>query len=609
MSLNLQFQGVVHNTSGTPFTGDEVNYQAFFYNLTNTSSPSKWNTVRKTEVGVYSINLGDGDWLTQDGYVRNNDRVLICFWTPTTSSRNSSDLIEWSMVEFIIDGSLFYAQHVQIKSAMPPTCLFSITGSNHVENNVIINDIGCHDIHSWIYNTKQHRQLPTIYDQNIFINMNTLPDNSISIDWDDTSLTIHDPNTSYYHKYTQPNDYNINITLTNTSNLSCTSEFIKRIYWRPPITNFIIDNPTPNPVGEIGLGELVTFTNTTTNPDERAIIDNWYWNWVINDNGEFGDFTITSLINTSRDFAPTHQWHNPDIHTISLTTHWYNGFNYETQLLTKSITQKIWSIINGLTWSTPVSIDIPITFTPDIKGDIPHVIDVDYYIDIDKIQEHLTYDQQFDHTFIDYGSYNIIQDIGFHNGFKIIDQQQSFNINITSNIISSFYDSIGDCKSIIFISNSTIYNPPIINYHWKIYDNDTNELLVELSGSDKDTFQYMWPTIANYRVELFIQDQISNDTFSKIYNITECVTQDCPPPQPPIEIVRSQIPPTSGGIVGSHKKYRVKAEYLTKQLIELPLIKVIKKKKYIKVTVNLIRKRGLYDNTVVRVSSNTTNIS
>lgn len=79
--LNITFDGYIlhfHGGAAVP----NAYYQAYFQSRNAGSSSSRWGPVKQADAnGYYNFNLGDGDFLTQDGVAQANDRVIICAWT------------------------------------------------------------------------------------------------------------------------------------------------------------------------------------------------------------------------------------------------------------------------------------------------------------------------------------------------------------------------------------------------------------------------------------------------------------------------------------------------------------------------------------------------
>lgn len=562
MSINTTFTGNIFDPSGIQYPNIEVKYQLYFYRTNASSSPSIWSSTRTSELGQYNINLGDSDILTPEGVTNIGDRVVIAFWTPNTSIRSDDNLVAWGFIDIPLTTETEYIIDVQLKGPQTPVCDFEITGATTINNNVIARDIGSHDRHSWTYSGNTMYQEPSRYSQPIFYLMNTLPTDSIDISWGDDTWTNDDlPAIDYYHQYEIPNNYDITTYVTNTSGLSASQVFLWTIYYNAPVVNFTIDNDLPNPIGTSGLGEEVTFTNTTTDPDSHAINDGWTCDWTIED----GDYTATyngQLLT----FNPTHQFHSAGEHNITLVLHWYTGSEWATSTITKTVTQQAWTVSNGLNWTPPIYIQATNTYTPAITGSTSYITGVNYYIDGTMVYSDLPYDASFNYSFMYSDTHLIQQVIKYHNGFTSTTQIGSFNVVMSP--VANFSVSDDTCGD-IYTSDSEPGKPPIVMYKWKVFLNNVE--IASHSGAAEYTFRYNWPTApATYKIWHEVTDILGQTAnILKTYSVTTCKGGSTPLP-------------TGGGFVGGGVLYKERP---------LPKIKVALKKKEepkIIITVKLI---------------------
>ena len=91
MALNITFDGYTYDKDENVANSD-IKYQGLFFANGTASSATTWNNVRTVETtGYYNINLGDADWLGQDGVALTNAIVLIAFWkgSPLGDDRNA----------------------------------------------------------------------------------------------------------------------------------------------------------------------------------------------------------------------------------------------------------------------------------------------------------------------------------------------------------------------------------------------------------------------------------------------------------------------------------------------------------------------------------------
>lgn len=516
---NTVFQGNVYKSGGTKYlpTDPDVRFQAYFYKVNDSSSPSAWSGERLTERGQYSINLGDSDFLDQSGIALPGDKVVLVFWTPNTSARTDLDLVEWSMIEITLTSQIAYTTNTQTMDAQVPTCSFDITGGTEVNTDVFVNDLGSHNNYSWTFNTVDHFQEYQRYSETIF-EMSHLQLGSIDITWGDTSSSLNlDPGGSYPHQYTDSADYNQSVTVENPAGLTCNSGLSRRIFWTTPTADYSADNPSPDPIADTGLGQIVNFTPSITDPDTRAVADNWTVDWLINDNGAYGDFTVTDNGNGLA-YSPNHQWHNPGTFNVRMTLNWWDGFVWQTIFVNKNITQNVWVIVNGLDWISPVVPDVPITFTPDITGSSGYTPWVDYEIDGSLEYVDMTVTEEFDWIFIIGGSHEVKQIIHYHDGFTADTQELIFDVEM--NAISLFDYNETDC-GVRFTSNSVPGGGVIEDYKWEVFF-DGN--IID-TGPNNTEFYYAWPYPGNFIIKHTVTDSLPTSDYKITpFNDVQCKT-------------------------------------------------------------------------------------
>ena len=449
--------------------------------------------------------------------------MIICFWTPTTSVQTDTDLVQWGLIDITLTSASTYVKNVQIEDAFNPNVFFSLSGASTVSNDVFVNDTGCNDTHSWTYDGNTIQQAPSVSGIAMFSGMNTLSSTAIDITWGDTNTSNdQNPGNSYSHQFTASGDYTISTITENVSGLTSPWSDTRRIYWNPGAALFTIDNNTPDPVGTSGLGETVTFTNTTVDVDGRmnAAGFEWTWDWDIIDTGAYGTFT-QDLNGQAKTVSPTHQWRNPGNFNITLTLNYYDGFDWQTNNSILSITQGVWSVSTGLTWPEPVIQNVETVYTPNITGDTTYITDVDYNVNTVLTYPDYTYTQTVSHTFSTSASHTIRQIINYHTGFASDSVFEDFSIDMGS--IASFTYVDSTCGGKIFSDTSTPGLSPISYRLWEIINTDTSEVLATLT--DEVDFNYNWYQIGNYTVRLTVEDSstpASQDITSEDFNILSC---------------------------------------------------------------------------------------
>jgi hypothetical protein len=515
MALNISFIGNIYNKDGNIYTGNDVRYQLYFHKINSLSSNSIWSSTRLSEYGQYNINLGDGDILTQDGVQHNGDNVIIAFWTPNTSIKTDNNLIEWGFIDITLDGSSYYNYDVKLQGPLTPECNFSISGSINVNENVVLTDVSSNNLQEWEFGTITIYQEPTKYGQPIFYSMNTLPSDSIDISWGDGTFSNNQtPATTYNHEYTIPNDYTITVTVNNISELTDIDMFMWSIYYADPVINFNANTFSPLPSGISNLGENVTFTNTTTDPNGRSSIDGWHYNWSIEDLTYSVEYT-----NVLSSYSPEHQFHSSGEHSVSLTLFWYNGHEWLEKNIVRQINQLEWDVTNGLTWGEiPVYVHVEYIYTPTITGDTGYVDKVNYLIDGSISYSNLSVIQWFKYIFHYSDTHHIKQDVYYQSGFG--QKVKTFTFTIEMSPISDFVVSDDVC-GYVYTSTGEPGKQPITYYKWIVYLN--NMEIATLEGSTKSTFRYNWPTIGNFKIRHEITDSSEQTAFVlKNYDITSC---------------------------------------------------------------------------------------
>lgn len=407
--INVTFTGNIFNSLGNPVSN--VRYQGYFIKVNSNSSDTIWDSARISETNQYNFNLGDNTWLSQQaGYAQPFDKVILCFWIDSSSSRTDTNLVEWAFIEWILDNRDVYVQNVQLRGASNPTCSFAVSGGT-VGEPVYLLDTGTTDSDFWIFEGKEHYQ-QQYWDGHLIFPINQFPVNNVDVEWESgISQTYSIGDFPVSHIYTVADSYTIHVDVDNTSGLSC-----------------------------------------------------------------FQDINVDVL-------------HN---------------------------------VYNGLYWDTPVEINTPNTYTPDISGSLAQITGVDYYIDGSLEYENYTYNQPFDYVFTTPGNHIIRQCIKYSDGFN--NQIKCYDFIVKLDTQANFMGSDYDC-GLVFTDTSIIGNPPIVKYQWDITDGLF--VLAHVEGTAYSDWYYSWPYRGTFHVRLAVTD--SNGTTSSItkeYIVTDCIGQD-----------------------------------------------------------------------------------
>ena len=334
MALNITFDGFVYNEDGSLSSAD-VAYQAYFYKANSGSSNSKWNNTRIIEAtGYYNINLGDGDWLSQDGSAAAGDVVVIVFWSPTSADRmdSCSSLTKWSCFRIVLDGSSTYTTQVQVKSNYCPNLSWTLPTTGLVDHNITaVNNSS--DQHQWDFmgTTMHHRN--TWYTTLMTVNAV----NNSDYDWGDGHSDDNlSGTTNGTHSWNASGDYDVQIVIEDECGCTVTGTDSIRIYNNPPVPDITMTPPNPDP------NEPVSFKYTGTDVDNTITSIAW----VIADSGAYGNTNTISVSARDDDVPHTEgkgtDWcgeaansgafTNPGDHKVSIQISWWDGFN--TQLMT-----------------------------------------------------------------------------------------------------------------------------------------------------------------------------------------------------------------------------------------------------------------------------------
>lgn len=330
MALNVTFDGFASLDDGT-MSNLNVQYQAYFHKVSSGSSPSKWNNVRTVEnTGYWNINLGDGDWLTQDGSVASGDKVIVVFWRGGTRMGTDCSLLdEWGAFEITLDGSSTYTNPTQVKKNIAPNLIWSfptdgLAGVTYSSTN------NSNDIHTWNWSGTTMAHWYIRYSEPIyFVNYVRLT----HYDWGDGNQDNDLPLTSIgSHSWGIAGDYTVQIVIEDHCGATVTGTEVIRIKYPAPSPG--IDCNEDNGSNHVITPDtVVTFDYDGNNPYNRITgID-----WTIVDNtntvstGHAYDDVISHTNGTGTSWyghsASAGAFTDPGNHTVSIVIHWNDGFD------------------------------------------------------------------------------------------------------------------------------------------------------------------------------------------------------------------------------------------------------------------------------------------
>jgi len=184
-----------------------------------------WNDVRFSENFQYSANLGDDDWLGQEGEVKKGDKILLCFWFNGEDRNGLKDRLSSIIVELTNDNA--YVNDVLLKPKTNPKCGFRLNKENlTVNTKQTTTDISTDDI-SWKYNDIVHYHHRTIENELIFDSIGNL---AIKYDWDAGDGWGEESE----YSYTEIGDYSVSQRVLNQYDLKkiCTQD--QRVKYNRP---------------------------------------------------------------------------------------------------------------------------------------------------------------------------------------------------------------------------------------------------------------------------------------------------------------------------------------------------------------------------------------
>lgn len=354
MSLNITLDGYTYDKDET-ISNSDVKYQGFFYNNGTASSSPTWNNVRIVEsTGYYNINLGDADWLGQNGVALSNAKVIIVFWkgSPLGDDRNAlCDILEeWGTFEVTLDGSSVYSQDSQIKNNIYPVLQWSHNVPSHGYVDTLYSTTNTsYDVHGWSFDgiatsgTVTMNHWRTRYGENIQL-INTV--SGTDYYWGDT--TPPDLNlpgaANASHQWSVAGTYDINIVIEDECSVTVTGTDQIDIYWHAPTADIIMISAAPDP------NDLVSFQWGGTDVDSRITSIDWiiydsgiYGNTDTTINGQLKGATVSHSAGTGTDWcgeaAAVGAFTNPGTHNVAIVIKWNDGFTDRTLPYDENFTQ------------------------------------------------------------------------------------------------------------------------------------------------------------------------------------------------------------------------------------------------------------------------------
>jgi len=279
-----------------------------------------WNDVRYSENQQYSCNLGDGDWLTQDGEVFVDDIVLLCFWQNGDDRTGLKDRLCYILVTITSDST--YINDIQLQPKTAPLCGFTFTNNNPTINNELGIIPAINDDFTYSYNDITHNHKRYYGSELIFDSIGNL---TLQYDWDDGNDWV-DSDTK---TYTEIGDHTISQRVTNSYDLSKICSQTISLKYNTPIPGLTFDYTDP-----IHTTEDVIVKAGINDIDSR--ITNIKHKLLVKDRGN-GDLLqdITIEENTIVDYSYTRTIELLQLHYFTQVIYWDDG--YDSQIINYSM--------------------------------------------------------------------------------------------------------------------------------------------------------------------------------------------------------------------------------------------------------------------------------
>lgn len=303
--LNIGFAGFVYDNSDV-LGNVNIKYQAYFRKVNSSSSSSAWGTVKTIDAnGYYSLNLGDGDFLTQSGIASTGDKVVIVFWKPTTEGRTSYGLVEWGEIEITLTSASSYLKDVQIKTNQSPLIVSWTLAATARLHEVVTAINGSSDEHSWT----AHGTLTYQFSSRYGVEMTPISAIETSrFDWGDTTQDTYPGAGDGSHAWTAIGDYDVNLLVTDYSGAFDDDTKSIRIKYRIPVCGILLVPVSPT------IEEVALISPTITDIDSRVATVDYYVDSVLIHSG------------VSKTFSWNYQFPTNEQHIIRQVLHWNDGF-------------------------------------------------------------------------------------------------------------------------------------------------------------------------------------------------------------------------------------------------------------------------------------------
>lgn len=292
--LNITFTGKIYDENNQLV--NECKYRGLFIKQNSSSSNSKFSDERISFQGEYNINLGDGQWLTQDGSAGSGDRVVLIFWIPIQETHTSFNIVKYGFFEIVLTSDTTYIINSQIRPNICPNINISNSIQGLINEQIYVTD-NSNDNHSWNFSINGTSIIMRQYHYWRRFEIFSIADiYKTTVNWNDGSPIEEITKTTKYHIFTTCGDKNLDFETIDNENCSkSTSKMIKIYLHQPaPGLNWSPQNPIIN--------ELVTFTPNIINWDNNISYVNYYIDGVLKYNRVSENFIFSERFSTKKTY-------------------------------------------------------------------------------------------------------------------------------------------------------------------------------------------------------------------------------------------------------------------------------------------------------------------
>lgn len=384
---NNQCQGYV--------TGGWV--RPYFKKVDSGSDESKWATnpyeLDPINEGYFSFDVEDFDLLGPDGtYKKGKDKLYISFyWNKNNNNDNNKDSQNLTHAGFIthdIQVGDDFELNIIIKEIKKPLIVSSTLPNDIVTTkSILVMSENSQSDETWFVPTEcepiwyqQSISQKSIYDLvEIYANYKL---SHVEYNWGIGSPQIinkpSNGSSSSNYNYNDAGIYNISINVENKlGKISTVSKQITVKYNKPNV-NFSW-NPTQTNDGKLKGQEPITFSNSTTDIDNRS--DLYTYEWIIEDKFLDGSNNTIIYSDKNKSFSLIYSFTSPGLKTIKLRCYWNDGFNNLIEESIKTVTIHEFQITPNFIWNKIAQHrNDSITFSSTSIGDINKITSFNWII-------------------------------------------------------------------------------------------------------------------------------------------------------------------------------------------------------------------------------------